>query len=180
MKQGRFTIIALVTVWMIFQGYGSAFAGFGFGSDDTGKSGLDLNRGYDINTVTTVSGKVVSLPRPIEKEHVIIEIRSGSDSVNICVGPNTFWETKGIPVKLTDELSVKGSIAQGQDGVTYLMAQRLINKTTGSQVELRNEKGMPAWSGRTMNSMRSGRPEGGMRFQGGGMMRGGGGGMMRR
>lgn len=47
-----------------FQMIGTASTGFlGFGSDDKGKSGLDFNRGYDINTVATVSGCVTSLPR---------------------------------------------------------------------------------------------------------------------
>jgi hypothetical protein len=55
------------------------------------------------------------------------------------------------------------------------MLQKLLNKTTGGSVELRNESGVPAWSGRGTN--RSGRTEGGMRNRGG-MMRGGG--MMRR
>ncbi|MBT0664263.1 DNA-binding protein [Geobacter pelophilus] len=180
MKKGRFLLLALGAFGMVCLMQGAALAGFGFGGDDTGKSGLDLNRGYDINTVTTMSGKVTTLPRQIEKEHVVIEIRSGHDPVSICVGPHAYWEAKGVLIKLNDELSVKGAIAQGQDGKTYLLAQKLMNKTTGTQVELRNEKGMPSWSGRNMNAAGSGRTDGGMRNQGGGMMRGGGGGMMRR
>jgi hypothetical protein len=180
MKTGRFLLLALGAFGMIFLMQGIALAGFGFGGDDSGKSGLDLNRGYDINTVTTMSGKVTALPRQIEKDHVVIEIKTASDLVNICVGPHSYWEAKGVLVKLNDELNVKGAIAQGRDGKTYLLAQKLMNKTTGIQVELRNEKGAPAWSGRNMNAMGSGRTGGGMRNQGGGMMRGGGGGMMRR
>jgi hypothetical protein len=42
---------------------GTAFAGFGFGGDNAGKSGLDFTGGYDINTVTIVRGKVSTLPR---------------------------------------------------------------------------------------------------------------------
>jgi hypothetical protein len=157
---------------------GTAFAGF-FSSDDKVKSGLDLISGYDVNTVIKISGNVTSSPHQIEKEHVVVEIRSGTDSLTVCLGPNAYWESKGIPVSLNDELIVKGSKAQGQDGKTYLMAQKLTNKTTGAQVELRNEKGSPVWSGRSMNAMGFGRTDGGMRNQGGGMMRGGGG-MMRR
>lgn len=179
---GRCILFMLAAFWTMSPMPESAHAGFGFGfgSDNGGKSGLDLNRGYDINTVTTVSGKVTSLPRFIEKEQVIIEIKNGSDIVNVSVGPDSFWGANGITVNLDDDLSAKGSLAQGQDGKTYLMAQKLTNRTTGSQVELRSERGISAWSGRSMNSMRSGgRSGGGMRSSGGGMMRGGGG-MMRR
>jgi hypothetical protein len=179
MAPGRFSLICTKAILLNFILLGTAFAGF-FGSDDKGKSGLDLNSGYDVNTVMTVSGKVTSTPHQIEKEHVVVEIRSGTDSFTVCAGPNAYWESKGIPISLNDELIVKGSKAQGQDGKTYLMAQKLTNNTTGAQVDLRSDKGTPAWSGRNMNVMGSGRTEGGMRNQGGGMMRGGGGGMMRR
>lgn len=157
---------------------GTVFAGF-FGSDDKGKSGLDFTSGYDINTVTTISGRVISLPHRGEKENVIIEIRSGNDSLNICVGPGSYWEKRGIAINLNDELIVKGSKAQGKDGKSYLLTQRLVNRTTGAQMDLRSEKGEPAWSGAEMNGMRPESPAGGMRNQGGGMMRNGGG-MMRR
>jgi hypothetical protein len=156
----------------------TAFAGF-FGGDDKGKSGLDFTSGYDINTVSTMSGRVTSLPHSGEKENVIVEIRSGNETLNISVGPGSFWEKKGIAINVNDDLSVKGSKAQGQDGKSYVLAQKLVNRTTGAQVDLRSEKGKPAWSGRDTNSMRSESPVGGMRNQGGGMMRSGGG-MMRR
>ncbi len=155
-----------------------AEAGWWFGQESQqDKSGLDFNRGYDVNTVTTVSGTAVSLPHAVDKGPMMIEVKSGSEAVILCVGPKSFWEAKGIPVRLNDELSAKGSKAQGEDGRTYLMVQSLANKSAGTQLELRNEKGMPAWSGRNAGSGRSG---GGMRYQGGGMMRGGGGGGMRR
>lgn len=158
---------------------GSVCAGF-WGSDDKGKSGLDFNHGYDVNTVSTVSGRAVSLPRTGEKENTFVEIRSGNEKLNVSVGPEAYWEKKGIAINPNDEITVKGSKAQGKNGKSYLLAQKLVNRTTGAQVELRSEKGEPAWSGRSMNSMRSPGPAGGMRNQGGGMMRSGGGGMMRR
>mgnify|MGYP001344783202 CR=1 FL=1 len=178
MPIGRFFLMTLGALCLVLLLHVPADAGFGFGSDDVGKSGLDLNQGYDINTVTTVAGRVVVAPRQGEKDQFIVEIASASGLVNVSIGPATFWQSKGVPVSLNDELSAKGSLAQGEDGKTYLLAQKLVNKTTGSQVELRNEKGVPSWSGRGMGSTRSGRSQGGMRSHGGAMMRGGG--MMRR
>lgn len=156
---------------------------FGFGSDEKGKSGLDFNRGYDVNTVGTVSGRVTALPRAVENEHYLIEIDSGSGAVNVSVGPGSFWQKKGIPIRLNDEISAKGARAQGQDGKTYLLTQKLVNRTTGNELGLRSESGEPVWSGKNAGGagMRS---QDGQRFQGGGFMRGGGmmggGGMMRR
>ncbi len=177
MTPGRFSIICMSVILMNCFLLGTAFAGF-FGNDDKGKSGLDFTGGYDINTVSSRSGRVVSLPHSGEKENVIVEIRSGNETLNISVGPGSYWDKKGIAINLNDDLSVKGSKAQGKDGKSYILTQKLVNRTTGSQVELRSETGEPVWSGRDMTGMRSDRSAGGMRTQGGGMMRSGGG-MMR-
>lgn len=178
MKPGRFSLICIRALLLNCLLFGTAFAGF-FGSDDKGKSGLDFNGGYDINTVTTMSGRVISLPHSAGKENVIVEIKSGSETLNISVGPGSFWEKKGIAINVNDDISVKGSKAQGHDGKTYVLSQKIVNKTTGAQVDLRNDQGEPSWSGRNTGSMRTDSPAGGMRNQGGGMMRSGGG-MMRR
>lgn len=178
MKAGHFSQICMKAIFINCLLLSTAFAGF-FGSDDKGKSGLDFTSGYDINTVSTVSGKAISLPHSVEKENVIVEIKSGNETFNLCVGSGSFWEKKGIAINLNDDLTVKGSKAQGKDGKSYILAQKLVNRTTGAQVELRSEKGEPTWSGRGTSSMRSESPVGGMRNHGGGIMRGGGG-MMRR
>jgi hypothetical protein len=179
MKPGRFSLICMMTFLLNCQLLGTAFAGF-FGSDDKGKSGLDFTGGYDVNTVTTMSGRVISLPHTGEKENIITEIKSGNESLTISLGPGSYWEKKGIVINVNDNLSVKGSKAQGKDGKTYVLTQKLVNKTTGAQVDLRNDKGEPVWPGRNTSNTQMGSPAGGMRSQGGGMMRGGGGGMMRR
>ncbi|WP_298272120.1 DNA-binding protein [Geobacter sp.] len=151
---------------------GTAFAGFGFGGDDPGKSGLDFNKGYDVNTVTTVSGRVASSPRIDENEHVFVEVKTDGEIVSLSLGPKSFWEKQQIPLHPNDDVTVKGSKAQGRDGKIYLMVQNLTNRTTGAHAVIRNERGRTGWSwGRGSGMM----PHG----PGGGMMRGGGGGMMR-
>jgi hypothetical protein len=174
-------LFCAVTCAIILNGMLSSAVCAGFwGSDDKGKSGLDFYHGYDINTVSTISGRVVSQPHQGEQGNSIVEIKRGSETLTVSVGPGSYWEKKGFAISLNDELSVKGSRAQGQDGKSYLLAQKLVNRTTGAQLELRNEKGEPAWSGSSMKGSRSEGGAGGMmRSQGGGMMRGGGG-MMRR
>jgi hypothetical protein len=178
MASGRFSILFSLAILLNCLLLGTASAGF-FGSDDKGKSGLDFIGGYDVNTVSTVTGRVTSLPSPSGKENIIVEIKSGNETLNISVGPRSYWDKKGIAINVNDELSVKGSKAQGQDGNSYVLSQKIVNKTTGAQVDLRNDKGEPAWSARNTGSNRMESPAGNMRNQGGGMMRSGGG-MMRR
>jgi hypothetical protein len=151
---------------------GTAFAGFSFGGGDLGKSGLDFNKGYDVNTVTTVSGKVASSPRTDEKEHVFVNVKSGGETISLSLGPKSYWESKGIPLHPNDDITAKGSKAQGKDGITYLLVQKLTNKTTGSQMGLRNDRGGPAWSGQNGGGMGGGGMGGG--GMGGGGMGGGG------
>ncbi len=175
---GHFFSIIIWTIILNCLPIGSAFAGF-FGSDDRGKSGLDFTSGYDINTVSTMTGRAVARPYSGEKENVIVEIKSNNQTLSISVGPASFWEKKGIAISPNDELTVKGSKAEGRDGKSYVLAQKLVNRTTGAQTDLRSEKGEPAWSGMGLGSMRTESPAGGMMRGGGGMMRSGGG-MMRR
>lgn len=157
----------------------TAFAGFGFGGDELGKSGLDFAKGYDVNTVTTVSGHVTSNPQSGEKEQVFTELKVGNETISLSLGPKNVWDRKGFSLRTGDDITVKGSKAQGKDGKTYLLVEKLTNRTTGTQTVLRNERGGPAWLGRNASGSMSDTTQGGGVMQGGGMTRGGGG-MMRR
>ncbi len=171
MKKGRFPFILAWAILFDCLMLGTAFAAFGFGGDDAGKSGLDFDGGYDVNTVTTVSGKVISLPRPGDRKHTIIGIGSREEKFYLYLGPPSFWEKNGIPVRINDVISAKGSKALGEDGKTYLITQKLTNRTTGSRLELRNGEGEAVWSGGSQNSTRHGGfgVNGGMGHMGRGM-----------
>lgn len=125
MKACRFSLIMTWAISLNCLLLGTAYAGFGFGGDAE-KSGLDFTGGYDINTVTTISGKVVVLPRPGEHGHVIIEIRTGRERFSLYVGPVAFWEKKGIPVRINDDIYAKGSKAQPSARMAVLTASRSI------------------------------------------------------
>jgi hypothetical protein len=174
-KKGRIFYALVSAVMLNCAWAGTVCAGF-WSSDDKGKSGLDFNRGYDLNTVSTVTGRATSPPRSGEKDNLFLEIKVVNETLSVSLGPASHWEKLGIALNANDEVSVKGSRAQGLDGKSYLLAQKLVNRTAGAQVELRNEKGEPAWTARGMNGSRSGGMGGGMRNTGGATMRGGGGG----
>lgn len=173
MRKDRFSPVLTLAVVLNCLFIGTSFAGFGFGGDDLGRSGLDFNKGYDVNTVTTVSGRVASSPRIDENGHVFVDVRTARETVSLSLGPQSFWEKQEIALQPNDDVTARGSKAQGRDGNTYLLVQKLTNRTTGAQAVVRTERGGAGWSGGTMGGMRSNGP-------GGGMMRGGGGGMMRR
>lgn len=173
MRFKRFSLQYAISIAASFLLTGVALA-----SDAGGKSGLDLDRGYDVNTVATVTGKVIATPLISEREGIIVEISSSTEKVHLSVGPSLYWEKHGIPLRLNDDITAKGSKSQGKDGKIYLLVRKLENRTTGSQVEMRNGQGEAVWNGATIRPGMSERSSGGQRQQGGGMMRDGGG-MMR-
>ena len=173
MRLNVFSLLIVLTITVGCLPTGTAFAG-----DASGKSGLDLDRGYDINTVATISGKVTATPHVADREIVIVEISSGTETVHLSVGLSSYWEKHGIQLHLNDDIIAKGAKAQGKDGKIYLLVRKLENRTAGSRIEMRNEQGEAVWNGAHMSPAMNERPSGGQRHQGGGMMRGGGG-MMR-
>lgn len=166
MCKDRVTFFMLFALCLNVLAAGSAWAGFGFGGGNLGKSGLDFTKGYDINTVTTVSGSVLSSPRTEENGNVFVDIKTATGVVTLSVGKSSEWEKKELHLRPNDQVSAKGSQAQGKDGKTYLMVQKLDNRSSGGQAVLRNERGGPTWMGVNSGGMTGG--------PGGGMMRGGG------
>ena len=152
-----------------------------FWGDDTRQrpSGLDVAAGYDVNTVTTIRGTVITPPTKADKnEHTQMTMATGQDVVTVLLGPWSYWEQQRFTVSRDQEFSITGSIAQGKDGSTYIFAQKLENKTVGGSLTLRSNSGTPNWSrgrgggdgaGQNIN-----RGAGGGAGYRGGAMRGGG------
>lgn len=156
MKPGRFSLIPVVALFLCAILQGDAQAGFGFGGDDAGGSGLDLSYGYDVNTVATVSGTVWTLPDPDGGEDALIGISENGERFYVYVGPLSYWEKNGIPVRMNDRITARGSLAQGRNGRVYVLAQKLTNLTTRGRLAMRGEDGRPLWSASTSNGSRQG------------------------
>lgn len=124
--------------------------------DGDNRSGLNLESGYDANTVTAVSGRVISPPASQEQRHVQFELESAGTRIVVVLGPPRYWAENGIDLKVGDSVSVRGSKAQGKDGVVYLLAQKISAATRNSEVSLRNEDGRPAWAGGGMGRSAAG------------------------
>ena len=175
MKQIALTLLALAV------GIGSISEASAFWGNDASQrnNGLDVAAGYDVNTVATIRGTVITPPVKADKnEHTQMTIAAGQEVVTVLLGPWSYWERQGFTVSRNQEISVTGSRAQGKDGSTYLFAQKLENKTVGGSLLLRADSGVPNWSrgrgggdgaGQNIN-----RGAGGGAGYRGGAMRGGG------
>lgn len=115
------------------------------GGDAQGELNLDF--GYDANTVITVSGRVVALYLDGPEPRALVAIEAGDGMVSVVLGPRNYWAEHGIALKIGDQVTVRGSKAQGKDGVVYLLAQWFRQDSRGEEIALRNESGQPVWAG---------------------------------
>ncbi len=137
----HFSAAAIVVVML--HSPAEAFWGFGTGREGAA-SGLDLVQGYDRNTVTTLTGRVVVSPDP-SSDPVTVEINAGYERYTVVLGPRWYLQDDNLDWNAGDTVTVRGSKAQGKDGRTYLLAQRI--SASGGNMILRNEAGRPGWSG---------------------------------
>jgi hypothetical protein len=168
MKSGRFFTFGLILLFVICLRAGNALAFWGFG-EDQGKSGLDFDKGYDLNTVTTVKGKVISVETDEDKGPVTIIVRQGAGRIHVVAAPEWYWSDRGIAIRPNDEIEATGAKAQGKDGNMYIISRKITNNSTGDSVTLRAGAGRPVWRG---GAVGQGGGAGGMRMQhrmGGGM-----------
>jgi hypothetical protein len=145
MTSGRFFTVILFLLFIGCLPAKNTRAFWGFG-DDQGKSGLDFEKGYDLNTVTTIKGKTVSVETD-DKGPVTIVLKQGDVTIHAIVAPKWYWSDRGIIIKPGDEVEVSGAKAQGKDGNMYIISREIANLATGEAVTLRNGTGKPAWSG---------------------------------
>jgi hypothetical protein len=122
---------------------------------------LNLESGYDVNTVTTVTAQILSIQAGTNRHNLQLEVESGGTRMIVCLGPSRYWSEQGVPLKEGDMVAVRGSKAQGQDGVIYILAQKITAISNGVVVILRDESGHPNWAGGPM-----GRGNGGGRGKG--------------
>jgi hypothetical protein len=140
----RNILIIMFAALCLWSRQASAF----WGSDSTETiSGLNVAGGFDVNTITTVSGTVTMLPeRKGQEQHTVMTVVAPQGSVTVVLGPWWYWEKQTITLVRNQDISVTGSLAQGKDGALYLFAQRLENNSSGETVTLRSETGKPLWS----------------------------------
>lgn len=152
MRSGRFSLLLLVIIFC--SAWASPVSAGWFGSSSEGeKSGLDLQGGYDRNTVLTVTGKIARVITDGPDGPMLAELRQVSGLTILILGPQAFWQTNGVPLHEGGEVTARGSQAMGRDGRSYLIVEKLT--VDGTDIRLRSEAGRPAWSGGSMDRQRS-------------------------
>lgn len=140
----RSILVVMVVLLALWGGDASAF----WGSDSTdAASGLDVSAGFDVNTIKTINGTVLTLPEHLgEDPQAVMSVTTSQGPVTVVLGPWWYWEKQGVTFTKDQDLAVTGSLAQGKDGGLYLFAQRLENRSNGESILLRSEAGVPVWS----------------------------------
>ena len=165
--QRFYILIAAAALLLVLGGTADAFWGFG-DSGQQDKSGLDLEQGYDRNTVVKISGPVAVPPRPLAGGLIAVDLNLPGEQIVVVLGPAWYLQDDNLDWKIGDHVTVRGSLAQGKDGRAYLLSQQ-ITTPGGTTIELRGQNGRPSWSG----GFRGGQHGGGA---GGQVQRGGAGG----
>jgi hypothetical protein len=111
-------------------------------------SGSGMARIYDPDTVTTLRGTastVTVMPaRGGRMGGTHLALQSDGQTMDVHLGPTWFLQREGVDVAKGDSVEVTGSVVD-LDGATFLVAREL--KKGQKVLKLRDEQGIPAWSG---------------------------------
>src|SRR5208282_1676285 len=101
---------------------------------------------YDVNTETKMKGTVEEVklpPKGSEKEIAHLLVKTGTDTVDVYLCPQSFLDDMGVSFSKGDEIALTGSrIKQGD---ADLILAREVVKGADTLV-LRDAKGNPVWS----------------------------------
>jgi hypothetical protein len=110
-------------------------------------AGNQNSRMYDAKSVETVKGEVVSVDEMNGMcSGVHLTLKTETELVSVHLGPSWFLNNQDLKVAKEDKVEIKGSRVQF-DGKSAIIAIEVLK---GDQVlKLRDENGIPVWSGST-------------------------------
>lgn len=117
------------------------------GSAERG-GGPGMGRTYDPDTVTTLRGTastVAVVPaRGGRMGGMHLTMQSEGQAIEVHLGPTWFLQREGVEVAKGDSIEVTGSVIEA-DGNRFLIAREM--KKGQKLLKLRDEQGVPVWSG---------------------------------
>lgn len=137
-------LLPLIALMATSDAYGQRCAGGGCGWGPRG----DYARRYDVESVETIKGEVVSVERFTPgsgmSQGVHLKVRTESGALSVHLGPAWFIENQDESFEAGDEIEVTGSrmTFQGEPALIAAMV-----KKGEAVLQLRDERGYPAWSG---------------------------------
>ncbi len=112
------------------------------------KQGPPNNRGgryYDVNTIETQQGKVVSIDRTstaVNTGGIHLTLDIGDEQLPVHVGPAWYLEDQSLQITVDDEIEVTGSRVIIDNNPALIAAEIRIDDTV---VVLRDRNGIPQW-----------------------------------
>ena len=104
---------------------------------------------YDPNTVETVKGEIAKVERvaPMRgmSAGIHLVLKTEHETLTVHLGPEWYVDSEGVKLAPKDRVEVKGSRVK-ISGKTALLASEVAKG--GGVLKLRDEKGVPVWSGR--------------------------------
>jgi hypothetical protein len=147
MKRSR--IVAVISVISLFIA-AEVVAQRGMGWRGSGGWGPSAKYGrmYDPGTVTSISGKVMHIeqftPMGGMRSGVHVTVKTDKETVSVHLGPAWYLENQDIKIEPGDKVGVKGSRITFS-GKPAMIAAEI--KKGDHILKLRDDNGIPAWSG---------------------------------
>jgi hypothetical protein len=136
-------LLALVTVPQALAQGGPKWRGSGGWGPDSQYARL-----YDPKTVETIGGEVVKLDRvtPIRgmSGGVHLIVKTDKEEVSVHLGPLWYLENQDVKIEPKDKVEIRGSRVTVQGKPAIIAAEV---KKGDETLSLRDEAGVPAWSG---------------------------------
>ena len=111
-------------------------------------SSVVAQRNYDPKTMETVAGKVVSVEKtnpPAQRGYgVHLMLQTEKETIEVHLGPARYVEKQSMKIAANDTITVTGSRII-MDGKPAIIAAQV--KKGDEVLKLRDENGVPAWSG---------------------------------
>ena len=149
MKKYVGTLIVVISILVLLIATDS-FAQRGMGRKGGGGWGMGTAYGkmYDPKTVETVSGEVIRVDKitPIKgmSYGVHMTLKTDKETISVHMGPGWFIENQKIKIEPKDIVEVKGSRITFE-GKSAIIAAEV--KKGDEILKLRDENGIPVWSG---------------------------------
>ncbi len=104
---------------------------------------------YDLQTVTTISGVVISLTPPQAEAGLpylaYLTLRTEKEKIKVFLGPSLYVDKLPVKIKVLDKIQVTGSKVTWEGKPVILAAEV---KIADQVLKLREPNGTPVWSGR--------------------------------
>jgi len=149
MKKNVAVLVAIISV-LVFAFSTESFAQRGMKWKGSGGWGMETSYGrmYDPKTTETIVGEVVGVekitPTKGMSYGVHLIVKTDKETLSVHLGPGWYIENQDIKIEPKDKIEVKGSRITFEGKPAIIAAEV---KKGNEALALRNESGVPVWSG---------------------------------